>query len=446
MKQRWMDVSPGAVEKRERNFEAWVSGRNIAFESEETEMAYKERACLTRDAALMKIPKRIPVCPSAGHFPITYAGIRWYEAMYDYEKVAHAWEKYHTDFAPDSISGPRAILPGKVLDILDLCIYRWAGHGLAQDREFQFVEGEYMKAEEYGDLIDDPTGFFLNIYFPRIFGNVKGLKNMPLFPPVHEIPMVPPAVAPFAREDLWGALSTLREAGHEAERWRAVMGRINKRLMGKGFPASSGGLSKAPFDVIGDSLRGTKGVMMDMYRYPDELMEACERITPFMIKYAAAAAKETGNPMPYIPLHKGADGFMSDKQFRTFYWPTLRKVIIGLVNEGLVPVLFAEGGYNQRLEVISDLPKGMVIWYFGATNMARAKETVGQVACIQGNVPLDLLCTGKPDEVKAYCKTLIDTAGKDGGFILSSVGGMQGARAENIKAMIDFSKAYGVYK
>ena len=115
MKQRWMEVAPDAIEKRVRNFEAWVSGRNIAFESEEAETAFKERACLIRDAALMKIPKRIPVCPSAGHFPITYAGISWYEGMYDYEKVAHAWEKYHTDFSPDSISGPRAILPGKVL-------------------------------------------------------------------------------------------------------------------------------------------------------------------------------------------------------------------------------------------------------------------------------------------------------------------------------------------
>jgi len=98
LKQRWMDVAPDALEKRERNFEAWISGRNIAFESEEAEMVYKERACLIRDAAFMKIPRRVPVCPAAGHFPIKYSGISWYEAMYDYEKIAHAWEKYHVDF------------------------------------------------------------------------------------------------------------------------------------------------------------------------------------------------------------------------------------------------------------------------------------------------------------------------------------------------------------
>ena len=44
--------------------------------------------------------------------------------------------------------------------------------------------------------------------------------------------------------------------------------------------------------------------------------------------------------------------------------------------------------------------------------MKKAKETVGKVACLAGNVPLDLLCTGTPDEVKAYCQELIDVAGR----------------------------------
>jgi uroporphyrinogen-III decarboxylase len=136
---------------------------------------------------------------------------------------------------------------------------------------------------------------------------------------------------------------------------------------------------------------------------------------------------------------------MSDKQFRKFYWPSLRKVIVGLVNEGMVPLLFAEGGYASRLDIISDVPKGMTIWWFELTDMARVKETVGKVSCIAGNVPLSLLCTGTEVEVKDYCKKLIDTAGKDGGFILSSSAGMEGAKPENVRAMINFSKEYGVY-
>ena len=137
---------------------------------------------------------------------------------------------------------------------------------------------------------------------------------------------------------------------------------------------------------------------------------------------------------------------MSGKQFETFYWPTLRKLAIGLIDQGVVPLLFAEGGYNSRLEIISDLPKGRVIWCFDRTDMKRAKKTVGKNACIMGNVPISLLHSATPDAIKAYCRELIDTAGRDGGYIFSTGAGMENAKPKNVKTMINFVKQYGVYQ
>jgi uroporphyrinogen-III decarboxylase len=108
----------------------------------------------------------------------------------------------------------------------------------------------------------------------------------------------------------------------------------------------------------------------------------------------------------------------------------------------MVPQLFAEGSYSERLEVISDVPKGKVVWWFDRTDMKKVKETVGRVACVAGNMPLDLLCAGTPEEVKTYCKELIDVAGEGGGFIFSTGAGMQGSRAENVKGMMEFAKEY----
>jgi len=447
MKERFLEISPEAEKKQEERFEAWLKGEGIPFVDENAERAYRERVTLLKDAIqLRQRPSRIPICPSAGFFPMQYAGITMYDAMYDYQALGKAWEIYHQDFEPDAYNGPTTIVPGRVLDILDLKLYQWPGHGVSKEREYQYVEDEYMKAEEYQDLIDDPTAYFLNVYFPRIFGSLKPLAAFPLLPPVNEIPMVPPAAMPFGAENMKAAFESLAKAGEEALRWRAAVREMSGRIMGKGFPAFSGGFTKAPFDVIGDSLRGTKGVMLDMFRYPDELKEACERLIPSMVKCAVVACRASGHIMPFIPLHKGADGFMSDEQFKTFYWPSLRKVIIGLINEGLVPQLFAEGGYNGRLEVISDIPKGKVVWWFDRTDMKKAKDTVGRVACLAGNVPLDLLCTGAPDEVKAYCQELIDDAGVGGGFILSTGAGIQGSKKENVKAMIEFAKRYGSYQ
>jgi uroporphyrinogen-III decarboxylase len=66
--------------------------------------------------------------------------------------------------------------------------------------------------------------------------------------------------------------------------------------------------------------------------------------------------------------------------------------------------------------------------------------------CIMGNVPSSILQTGSPDEVREYCRKLIDAVGKDGGFILSPRSSIDEAKPENIKAMIDFTKEYGVYR
>lgn len=443
MNDRYLNVSPDADRKREALFDKWLSGENIPFFDAEAAAAYRERVTLIKDAIqLKKTPARIPICPSAGFFPVEYAGVTMFDAMYDYDILTRAWEKYCHDFTPDAYNSPTTIVPGKLLDILDFKLCKWPGRGVSKQQQYQYIEKEYMKAEEYQDLIDDPTGYFMRIYFPRIFGSLKSLAKMPLLPPVNEIPCVPPAAIPFGTEEVQSTLKTLMEAGNETGKWITAVRRINRSVMGKGYPAFSGGFTKAPFDVIGDTLRGTIGVMMDIYRHPEELMEACERLTPFMVKSGVASCKAAGHIMPFIPLHKGADGFMSDEQFRKFYWPTLRKLIIGLVDEGCVPQLFAEGAYNQRLETICDVPKGKTVWWFDLTDMDRAKKTVGQVACIAGNVPLSLLCTATTDDVKAYCKNLMDVAGKDGGFIFSTGAGMQGAKTENVKAMIDFAKQY----
>lgn len=255
MQERFIDISAEAEQKQEEQFSIWLRGEGIPFADADKEAAYRERVTLIKDAIQLRhIPNRVPICPSAGFFPNEYAGITMYDAMYDYEALSNAWEYYHRDLEPDAYNGPTTIVPGKVLDILDLKLYRWPGHGVAKEREYQFVEDEYMKAEEYQDLIDDPTGFFLTVYFPRIFGSLKPFETFPLLPPVNEIPVIPPTVMRFGTDAMQGAFQSLGQAGEEALRWRAAVGKISGRIMGRGFPAFTGGFTKAPFDVIGDSL------------------------------------------------------------------------------------------------------------------------------------------------------------------------------------------------
>jgi uroporphyrinogen-III decarboxylase len=78
--------------------------------------------------------------------------------------------------------------------------------------------------------------------------------------------------------------------------------------------------------------------------------------------------------------------------------------------------------------------------------MTNAKKLLGNTICIGGNVPSGLILTGTAEQVKAYCKNLIDVVGKDGGYIISFGTSMDEGKPDTIHAMIDFTKEYGVYK
>ena len=228
--------------------------------------------------------------------------------------------------------------------------------------------------------------------------------------------------------------------------WQAAVDDVGRAALAKGLPAVSGGFSGAPFDMIGDMFRGTSGIMKDIYRRPEKLLEAMERLVPLCIEEGVGYCNASGCPVIMMPLHKGMDNFMSSKQYETFYWPTFKKVMMGLVNEGCVPMPFAEGLYNNRLEIIKDMPRASVIWYFEGTDMARAKKVLRNHACIAGNVPVSTLATGTPQEVKAHCKRLIETCGPGGGYILAGGASIDTGKIENLRAMMEAAYEYGTYK
>ena len=450
MEKQWQELTP--LEKQEELFQRWLSpkdpeGNDIKYKSPQAEKVHKERVTRLKDAIqLKKLPDRVPVIPMLSFFPAFYAGLTPQEAMYDYDKLYAAGKKYLLDFDPDVSSGIGIAAPGKVFDILDYKQYAWPGHGVSPNHSYQCLEKEYMTADEYDGLIKDPSHFFANTYLPRIFGKLDGFKMLPSLTSFQELPFVGPNMIPFGLPPVQEAYKTMLEAGAEALKWAGAVGAFNNEMISLGFPAGAGGFTKVPFDTLGDTLRGTRGIMIDIYRQPEKVIEAMEAITPLMIDMGTSATQMAGNPLVMIHLHKGADGFLSDAQFKKFYWPHFKKLLMGLIEEGCVPMSFVEGSYNTRLEIIRDVPKGTTYWTFDATDMAKAKKALGDVACIGGNVPTDLLSVGTVSQVKDYVKNLIDACGKGGGFIMANGVAADDVKPENMKAMIDCTKEYGVYK
>ncbi len=406
---------------------------------------YDERLKRVHDAIALRVPDRVPLIPVIEAFPMYYSGITIQEAMNSYDKAATAYDKFFEDFDPDLAWDPIFMYPAHILKLLDLKWFRWPGHGVEANRIYQFVEGEFMKADEYEELIHDPTNYIQSKILPRHFGSLKGLSQLA---PIRNSIWLGwfSSFTSFASEELQEALEVMKKAGEELNKWLAFLGNYQKKMREKwGLPIAYGSFSFAPFDLIGDTLRGTVPVMTDIIRRPELLLKAIDVMTPIAIDMGVRGARATGIPFVYIWLHKGVDEFMSDEQYKTFYWPSLKKLLEALIDEGLIPMVYGEGSMNNRLEDMRNVPKGKLVYHFETVDMARAKDILGDIACICGNVPNSLLCTGTPDEVKEYCKKLIDTCGKNGGFMMDTGALIDEAKPENLKAMFEITKEYGTY-
>jgi uroporphyrinogen-III decarboxylase len=443
--EQWASLTP--TEKRQKRYEWWRSTEGINFVNAQAEKSYKERIQRMIDVYEVREPDRVPVSVPTGNLPAVRAGLNYHDMMYEPEKTLAAWEKFNKESNLDTYAFPGG-MPGPVFDALDYKLYVWPGHKLPVDADgFQFVEGEYMTADEYDDFILDPSDFWMRKYMPRVMGILEPFRMLQPYTDNWEIVNVTGWLMPYTRPEVQGAFKKLMAAADELTKWNNKMMRNARRVAELGYPAARSAMAKAPFDTIGDTLRGTKGIFMDMYRRPDKLMAAMDVAANLTIKSVINNLNASKGLMVTYPLHKGADGWMSEKQFTTFYWPSLKKTIDAFVNEGILVNLFAEGGYDSRLEICNDFPRGAIMWLFDKSDMAHAKKVLGDKCCISGNVPASLLHAGTPGEVKEYCRKLIEVCGKGGGYILAAGNAaVDKANIENIRAMIDAVNEYGVYK
>jgi hypothetical protein len=443
MEKQWAELTP--AEKRAARFKKWLSPPDIQFNSPEAEKAYKARVTrLINVIELKTLPDRVPVILPMGFLPAFYSGSSLQAVMYDSSELVRAWRKAIQDFEMDVFDAPVTIFSAKAYERLDYKLYKWPGHGLPSDSSsFQYIEGEYMKANEWDAFLNNPTEYWQRVLMPRTSGALEPLGKLPAWSPQGVLPMG--YVMTLGRPEVQAAFQAMFEAGKMASEHSAAIRGIRIEAIKAGVPTLRTGFSSAPFDILGDTLRGTQGIIMDMYRQPDKIMAAIEKITPIVIESALAMANASECPIVSFPLHKGEDSFMSRKQYETFYWPSFRKVLVSLINEGVVPYVFAEGKYNTRLETIKDVPRGSMIWWFESTDMANAKRILGDTACISGNVPISILLTGTSQQVKEHCRKLIEVCAPGGGYILNGAAFMNKGDPANLLAMMEAAKEYGGY-
>ena len=404
----------------------------------------EERERRITNAIHLQPTDRVPIICGMGYFPAKYAGIPSSAAYYDYNAWFAAYKKTLRDFHADLIY-PQPFIPGKALEILNPKQTRWPGYGVDPYKGHQAIEVETMKAEDYDAYLADPSDYMFRIHLSRASENLAGLATLPKLSSLSGSGGAQMLAMAFTSPEMTHTIETLQKVGREMRLWQKRIAKFNQMMLDMGFPQYFQGGALPPFDIVSHSMRGMAGTMMDMFRQPDKLLEACDKILQQTLERPMPRPNKFGNIRFFMTNTRGSDDFMSKKQFDKFYWPTMKRLIEALIERGATPCMFFEGNFTSRLEYLLELPKGKMLARFDTTDFVKAKEVLKGHMCIQGNVPSSLLQTGTVQDVKDYCKKLIDTVGKDGGFILSPRSSTDEVKPANLKAMIDFTHEYGVY-
>jgi uroporphyrinogen-III decarboxylase len=419
---------------------------------------YKERYERVITAISIKEPDRVPIAPLSTFYASNQQGMSKKEAMYEPEKYAQATIKTFSPLNWDMVPPIAVMFNGTLYDILGVKYFKWPGaeqkaQRLKDNQPFQYIEQEYMKADEYEEFFKDPTGFLLRKLLPRHYTNLEGFSDFP-----NIISLASGYISQlglpsyFTLPQTKNMLQTIEQATQSFFSWIQTQLNYSRDMKKLGYPLQFLNVTQAPYDVVSEFFRGMRGIMLDMYRKPEELKAMLDILVESSIASVANLAKMfKENNIIFIPLHRGAEGFMSYDQFEEFYWPTLTKIMEGLIKNDLIPMPFFEGKYTDRFPYLTEFAKknkGKLVYWFDQSDIIKGKEEFGDYACIKGNVPASLLITGTPQQVEDYVRRSIEGCKEGGGYIVD--GGVSGipdeSKPANVKAMTDAVFKYGWYR
>lgn len=381
---------------------------------------FNQRLGRYQAAIAMEPLDRMPVACGSNYFAEVYSGNTNQQTIYDPAKWLEAEMAFIRDFPEvDVLRNSRIYAP--MFDAVNCLTYRLPGRDLPARTQFQFVEQEYMKADEYDQLIENPTLFLINTWLPRIMGEL--------------------ATPGSAR-----ATMALIKAGMTQMQMGEIMRTRGIRLQNEcGMPQPMAGFFLAPFDAIADAMRGLTATMMDMYRQPEKLKQACDALVDEMVNLALS----TGDPFRrypiFVPTHKPM--FLSPEQFDEFYWPSFKAVLQKLHQAGYAVRAYLEGDWGQHWKHLLELPKGSVLCDIDSQgDIFKALDELGHHQCLAGGVADSVLILGTPQEMREQVKRLCEAAGKDKRLLIN--GGCNipyDTKPENYRAMLDAIMEFGQY-
>jgi len=399
--------------------------------SKDMEKLYQQRLNRYWKANHREKPDKVPFRPFAAECVGVFYGMNTQEVTHDVDRGLEAVIKFCKEFDIDATVSNMVYVWTGYTESYGTKYFGVPGIDLDVHESFQYREPRkddeaFMRADEYDMLIEDPTGFVLNVWAPRIsrYFIAPGEKNS------------------WKNNLAWlkcglGFMLYGDKINKHVERMKTECGTVS----------CLAGALKAPFDILADKFRGFRGLCYDLYRQPDKVLKATEALAPHMMYNAIALADPEKKVPICLWMHRGATGFFSEEIFKKFYWPTLREITEEIYRAGYQTIYYAEGTWVKDLNYFLELPENSIIFHCDKDDIFEVHKVLGKKFAISGGVPNDMLTFGTPEDVKMRVKKVIEHVGRGGGFLLDAEAIMQqDVKKENFKAMAEACTEYGVYK
>ncbi len=401
-----------------------------------------QRGMRVQTAVALQEPDRVPFVPTFNNFFQLNYGVSFGDSMRDISTIDGALDKFMDRYEPDLFNLP-AIFPSPAMEraVSTCCRFPGELYKLGDDVPYQYIDKQFLRDEDFDAFLKDPNWFLFQKVLPQKYAAFGGLA---LLNPTAMCNSVIYSLAPFGTPPVQAALQAMIDTGN------LIMDNLGKcaaqaqHAVERGFIPFGGATCMCPFDEYADHIRGIMEACMDCIEEPERLeaaLEICEQHIPTFI----ANAKMQHAQYVFVPLHCGVDDFMSLENYKRFYWPGLKKVLNAIIDEGMTPLVICEGKYRTRLEVLADVPKGKVIYFFEDVGLVKAKEILGDVACIAGGMPTEYLMMGDKQRVIDHTKRMIDLLAPGGGYIMSNTLALDQVKMENMEAWKDTVFSYGKY-
>lgn len=391
---------------------------------------YSERLRRYTTAMYNQKPDRVPLRPFVAEFAAKYAGYNCQQATHDFEGALASTRKCAIDFDWDATVGNMIYVWTGLTEAIGLKYYGAPGIQVPADVGFQYREpaedNAHMRADEYDGLIEDPTGFLFNTWLPRVSRDVSPIGGPSTY-----------------RNNL-----AFVKGGMAMLHYFTALGAQNERLKNEcGTVSAIGGILKAPLDILGDKLRGYYGLTNDLIEQPEKVFAACRALMPHLMHVAFTSA----DPEKIVPItiwmHRGCVPFVTPQTFENIYWPTLRPIIETLWAHGYQTLFYAEGNWDAHLDTFTELPESSIIFHIDRSDYRKAHKALHHKFALSGGIPNTVLSLGSQQEVRDWSKRLIDEIGADGGYIMDASAIVQNdATVENVRALTEFTREYGVYR